>query len=117
MIGEGLTEPSNEAQRIEMFKMIAMGARDQDRKPVESITVKDIQKGLSNKFIESYFHHLGVDVMGPEMMANYFDVDNDSSIGRSEFIRGCERLQGAAKPSEVQRILDNTSFIKHKLVE
>jgi hypothetical protein len=83
----------------ELFKMF-------DRTNDESLDIEEIKRGFENKRIQACFHHLGVDMMQPELMARIFDSNNNRQVDKDEFIRGCRRLQGAAKPVEVAEILE-----------
>jgi hypothetical protein len=87
-----------------------------DKDKTGAICLTGIKEGLKHKRIQAYFHHLGIDIMRPDLMVNFFDEDHDGTLDRKEFVEGCKRLQGGAKPAEIAEILVLIKGIEGKLL-
>jgi len=81
----------------------------------EYLTVSQIREACDNRTIRSLYAHLDIDLMNPDQMLKTFDHNRNSRVDRSEFITGCMRLQGPAKPVEVQHILELVVQMNKKL--
>jgi len=82
------------------------------------LSKREITAGLESERIRAYFAQLNIDV---EMHADQFfrllDDDGNDRVDRDEFTTVCMRLQGGAKPLELQRIISGMEDIKRQLAE
>jgi len=79
------------------------------------LTTKQIRDACKDPNIQALYSHLDIDIIKPEQMVKSFDFNENGTVERGEFITGCMRLRGPAKPMEVQAILDLAIHIKTKL--
>jgi hypothetical protein len=86
-----------------------------DRSSHKYLSREEIIEGLKRPRIQAYFHHLNIDIVQPDLMAQFFDVNNEGVVDKKEFVKGCQRLTGAAKPAEIAILLGYSRSIDQRL--
>lgn len=94
-----------------LFDMIKAHAGSED----EFLTTEQIGDACKTKHIRAWYAHLDIDMLNPEQMIQAFDYNRNMTVERNEFVTGCMRLRGSAKPVEVQAIFDLVVKIDQKL--
>lgn len=94
-----------------LFNMILEHAESEE----DFLTEEQIEEAVKDNRIRSMYAYLDIDLINPAQMVKTFDMDQNNTIDRSEFIIGCMRLQGSAKPCEVQVILGLAKEMNNKM--
>ncbi|CAK0847534.1 unnamed protein product [Prorocentrum cordatum] len=76
------------------------------------LSKREIKAGVDDPFTKAYFAQLSIDIeMNPEEFFRLLDTDGNDQVDIEEFVQTCMRLQGGAKPLELQRILNNLNLV------
>jgi hypothetical protein len=77
---------------------------------------REIQMGMDDAFIKAYFAQLNIDIeMNSDEFFRLLDSDGNNRVDVMEFVQTCMRLQGGAKPLEIQRVLTNIQEVTLRL--
>merc|ERR1712113_202017 len=81
-----------------------------------TISLIEITKALANARIKAFFTHLNIDMAsnGSDFFA-HMDLDHNGVVTQEEFISGCLRFRGSAKPLEVAGLLLEMKSLSKKL--
>merc|ERR1712187_15453 len=100
------TDVQHKAQN-ETYKMLFQEI-DADRSG--SISLTELQQRLtgpgSDKRILNYFRHLGIDIdSAAHEILVALDSNGDGVLSLDEFVMGCRKLQGTAKPAQLEQLM------------
>merc|ERR1712232_1480583 len=63
----------------------------------------------------AYCSHLNIDILDTKEFMKIFDEDNDGMVSEVEFVKGCQRLQGSAKPADLLKIFSQIQDLHQDL--
>jgi hypothetical protein len=92
-----------------LFNMI----RDNAETEEDFLTEEQIREAIKDDEIKYMFAYLDIDLMDPAQMVKSFDINHTNNVDLEEFRVGCMRLQGSAKPCEVQATLELALEMRH----
>merc|ERR1712048_1548851 len=75
-----------------------------------SISLTELKHRLSgphsDKRIQNYFRHLGIDIdTAAHEILVALDNNGDGVLSLDEFVMGCRKLQGVAKPAQLEQLM------------
>lgn len=83
----------------------------------DKISLEELSRGMEDSRIKAYFTHLNIDMARAPEFFGFLDTDGNGFVTMDEFITGCMRFQGSAKPLEVASLLIETKALGRKVDE
>merc|ERR1711974_181401 len=86
---------------------------DHDRKG--KISLQEIESALADERIRAHFDNYQIDVLQADKFFALLDSDKSGFVDETEFIKGCMRLQGHAKPMDVANLILESQALVQKV--
>jgi Ca2+-binding EF-hand superfamily protein len=87
-----------------------------DKDSTGKITLEEMLAALKIQHIKAFFLHLDIDMAhNAKVFFSLLDEDKSGSVDRDEFIAGCMRLKGGAKPLSLEHLVMENKKMRESL--